>query len=134
MIVNARSLAEALINAGINILTNGTDSHMVIIDLRNLNVNGREVEIALDEIGITCNKNAIPNDPLPPSLTSGIRLGTPAGTTRGMDERDFKLAGEIIADVIFALNEKKLDDTLKLNLKKKVQSITDKLASIPVIK
>lgn len=134
MIVNARSLAEALINAGINILTNGTDSHMVIIDLRNLNVNGREVEIALDEIGITCNKNAIPNDPLPPSLTSGIRLGTPAGTTRGMDEQDFKLVGEIIADVIFALNEKKLDDTLKLNLKKKVQSITDKLASIPVIK
>lgn len=134
MIVNAHSLAEALINTGINILTNGTDSHMVIIDLRNLNVNGREVEIALDEIGITCNKNAIPNDPLPPSLTSGIRLGTPAGTTRGMDEQDFKLVGEIIADMIFALNEKKLDDTIKLNLKKKVQSITDKLASIPVIK
>ena len=126
MIVNAHSLAEALINTGINILTNGTDSHMVIIDLRNLNVNGREVEIALDEIGITCNKNAIPNDPLPPSLTSGIRLGTPAGTTRGMDEQDFKLVGEIIADMIFALNEKKLDDTIKLNLKKKVQSITDK--------
>lgn len=134
MIVNAHSLAEALINTGINILTNGTDSHMVIIDLRNLNVNGREVEIALDEIGITCNKNAIPNDPLPPSLTSGIRLGTPAGTTRGMDEQDFKLVGEIIADMIFALNEKKLDDTIKLNLKKKVQSITGKLASIPVIK
>ena len=134
MIVNAHSLAEALINTGINILTNGTDSHMVIIDLRNLNVNGREVEIALDEIGITCNKNAIPNDPLPPSLTSGIRLGTPAGTTRWMDEQDFKLVGEIIADMIFALNEKKLDDTIKLNLKKKVQSITGKLASIPVIK
>jgi glycine hydroxymethyltransferase len=85
---NAKALAEALINEGFNLISGGTDNHLMLIDLRNMNITGKELEKRLDEVYITVNKNAIPNDPLSPFVTSGIRIGTPAVTTRGMNEED----------------------------------------------
>lgn len=100
VIKNAKVLAEVLIDNGINVLSGGTDCHMVIADLRNINVSGKDAETWLDTAGITCNKNSVPNDPLPPTKTSGIRLGTPAMTTRGFIEEEFKTVGKIIVRVL----------------------------------
>lgn len=85
---NAKALAEALIGEGFELISGGTDNHLMLIDLRNMNITGKEMERRLDEVYITVNKNAIPNDPLSPFVTSGIRIGTPAITTRGMKEED----------------------------------------------
>ena len=73
---------------GFNLVSGGTDNHLILIDLRNMNITGKDAENMLDEVGITCNKNAIPNDPQSPFVTSGIRLGTAAVTTRGFGEED----------------------------------------------
>lgn len=100
VIKNAKVLAETLKNNGINLVSNGTDCHMVLADLTSLNVTGKDAETWLDVAGITCNKNAIPFDPLPPSKSSGIRLGTPAMTTRGLKENEFKIVGDIIANIL----------------------------------
>ncbi|MCK9857977.1 serine hydroxymethyltransferase [Paenibacillus sp. ATY16] len=94
---NAKVLSETLIAEGINIVSGGTDNHLMLIDTRSLNITGRDAEHVLDSIGITANKNAIPFDPTSPFVTSGIRLGTPAATSRGMDEKAMKTIGEIIA-------------------------------------
>lgn len=94
---NAKVLADTLIAEGINIVSGGTDNHLMLIDTRSLNISGKEAEHVLDSIGITANKNAIPFDPTSPFVTSGIRLGTPAATSRGMDEKAMKLIGEVIA-------------------------------------
>ncbi|HPT76523.1 MAG TPA: serine hydroxymethyltransferase [Defluviitaleaceae bacterium] len=96
IIKNAKALAEALMAKGFNLVSGGTDNHLMMIDLRNLNITGKEAETRLDEIGVTCNKNTIPYDPQSPFVTSGIRLGTPAVTTRGMKEEDM----QVIADII----------------------------------
>ena len=125
VIKNARALGETLKKRGINLVTDGTDTHLVLVDLSSKNINGKELTEALDKIHITVNKNSIPFDTLPPSKTSGIRLGTPAGTTRGFKEEEFELIGNIIADVIDALNtenesnvlEKSKNDVLKLTAK-----------------
>jgi len=90
VVENARVLAEELLKEGINVLTGGTDSHMVLVDLRNIGLTGKEAENRLGEAGITVNKNAVPFDPLPPTKTSGIRIGTPALTTRGMKQDQMK--------------------------------------------
>ncbi len=100
VIKNAKVLADILIKSGINVLSGGTDCHMIIADLRNINVCGKDAESWLDEAGITCNKNSVPNDPQPPMKTSGIRLGTPAMTTRGLKEREFRIIGELIIAVL----------------------------------
>lgn len=97
IINNAKALAEALIEKGLNLVSRGTDNHLMMIDLRNLDITGKEAEKRLDEVGVTCNKNTIPFDPQSPFVTSGIRLGTPAVTTRGMKEEDMK----VIADIIY---------------------------------
>ncbi|MFX3634117.1 MAG: serine hydroxymethyltransferase [Candidatus Pristimantibacillus sp.] len=94
---NAKVLADTLIAEGINIVSGGTDNHLMLIDTRSLNISGKEAEHVLDSIGITANKNAIPFDPTSPFVTSGIRLGTPAATSRGMDEKAMKTIGEVIA-------------------------------------
>ncbi|NLW73700.1 MAG: serine hydroxymethyltransferase [Clostridiales bacterium] len=86
IVKNARALAEALIAEGFNLVSGGTDNHLMLLDLRCMNLTGREFERRLDEVHITVNKNAIPNDPQPPFVTSGVRVGTPALTTRGMKE------------------------------------------------
>ena len=97
---NAHVLSETLVEGGLNIISGGTDTHLILVDLTAKNVTGSEAELNLEEAGITCNKNGIPNDPHPPKITSGIRLGTPAGTTRGFKEDEFKLVGELILDVL----------------------------------
>ncbi|MFP4400492.1 MAG: serine hydroxymethyltransferase [Candidatus Woesearchaeota archaeon] len=100
IVKNAARLAETLIANGINLVSKGTDNHLMLLDLRNLEITGKEAETVLESAGITTNKNAVPNDPRPPKVTSGIRIGTPAVTTRGMKEEDMEIIGKIIADVL----------------------------------
>ena len=97
IIDNAQALANALMNKGFKLVSGGTDNHLMLLDLRNMDITGKELEKRLDEVYITANKNAIPNDPQSPFITSGIRVGTPAITSRGMQPADM----EIIADCIF---------------------------------
>jgi glycine hydroxymethyltransferase len=100
VISNAKSLADELMSRGYKIISGGTDNHLMLIDLRNKGVSGKVAEEALDEASITCNKNSVPNDDKSPLVTSGIRLGTPAMTTRGMKEADMKTIGQFIDRVI----------------------------------
>ncbi len=100
IIKNAKALADGLKNRGINMVSGGTDNHLILVDLRSFNQTGKEVEKHLDEVNITCNKNAIPFDPQSPFITSGIRLGTPAATTRGLKEADMDQIAEIIRLVL----------------------------------
>ncbi|GAB6875314.1 serine hydroxymethyltransferase [Thermaerobacter litoralis] len=97
VVANARALAETLAAEGLRLVSGGTDNHLMLVDLRPLGVTGREAEQVLERVGITVNKNAIPFDPQPPMVTSGIRLGTPALTTRGMKETEMKAIGQLIA-------------------------------------
>ena len=99
VITNARVLARTLMSKGIKLTTGGTDNHLMLVDLRGLDITGAELEQKLESFGITVNKNSIPFDPLPPSQTSGIRIGTPAVTTRGLDEMDMIALGCAIADI-----------------------------------
>jgi glycine hydroxymethyltransferase len=99
---NARALCETLVAGGLAIVSGGTDCHMVLVDLRPKGVKGRNAEHALERAGLTCNKNAIPFDPEKPAVTSGIRLGTSAGTTRGFGETEFRRIGELILQVVDA--------------------------------
>lgn len=103
VVANARVLADTLMAGGLGIVSGGTDSHMVLVDLRPKGVTGKAAEIALERAGLTCNKNAIPNDPEKPFVTSGIRLGSSAGTTRGFGEGEFEQIGNLILRVIDGL-------------------------------
>ena len=103
VVQNAKALGEALKERGLALVSGGTDTHLLLVDLRPKNVTGDVVAELLDRAHITCNKNAIPFDPMPPKVTSGIRLGTPAGTTRGFTEKEFYEIGNLIADVIEAV-------------------------------
>ena len=100
---NARILAETLKQGGLDIVSGGTDSHIVFVDLRPKGITGKDADLALEHAGITCNKNAVPADTQPPTITSGIRLGTPACTTRGFGLAEFKLVGELILEVLNGL-------------------------------
>ena len=100
VIANARALAETLISRGLRIVSGGTDSHVMLVDLRAKKMTGKEAERVLGDAHITCNKNGIPNDPEKPMVTSGIRLGSPAMTTRGFKEAEAKQVGNFIADVL----------------------------------
>ena len=97
---NAKALCEGLKKRGVKIVSGDTDNHLMLVDLTEKNVSGKELEKRLDDAHITCNKNTIPNDPRSPFVTSGVRLGTPAVTTRGMNEEDMDKIAEIIAMVI----------------------------------
>lgn len=99
-IENAQALADVMIRRGLNVVTHGTDCHLILVDLRPFNITGAEAETKLEHAGLTCNKNSIPFDPLPPMQTSGIRLGSPAGTTRGFRRAEFEKIGNWIADVL----------------------------------
>jgi glycine hydroxymethyltransferase len=101
---NAQMLSNTLINGGLDIVSGGTDSHIVLVDLRPKSVTGNIAEIALENAHMTCNKNAVPFDPEKPMVTSGVRLGTPAGTTRGFGTAEFKLIGEYIVEVVNGLS------------------------------
>ncbi|NMP12100.1 MULTISPECIES: serine hydroxymethyltransferase [Paenibacillus] len=124
---NAQVLAETLLAEGINIVSGGTDNHLMLLDTRNLNITGKEAEHVLDSVGITVNKNAIPFDPTSPFVTSGIRIGTPAATSRGMDEEAMVKIGKIIADTL--KNPK--DDTVLSKASQSVGELTDKFPIYP---
>jgi len=100
VIKNANKLAEELVNRGFNLVSGGTDNHLLLLDLRNKNITGKDAEKLLDKVGVTVNKNTIPFDPESPFVTSGVRIGTPAVTTRGMKEEDMVTVAEIIATII----------------------------------
>ena len=104
VVLNAQAMAEEFIRLGFKVVTGGTDSHIVLLDLRNKGITGKEAEDALGRANITVNKNAVPFDPLPPTKTSGIRIGTPAMTTRGMKEQEMRLIARLIAKVIENIN------------------------------
>jgi len=98
--INASALAEGLQDRGLDLVSGGTDTHLVLVDLRNTELTGREAEKRLEDNGIVSNKNAVPDDPEPPMVTSGVRLGTPALTTRGMEEEEMRTVAEMICDVL----------------------------------
>ena len=100
---NARGLAEVLVERGCDIVSGGTDTHLMLVDLRPKGLTGRDAEASLERACITCNKNGIPFDPEKPMVTSGIRLGTPAATTRGFGMEEFKQVGHLISDVLDGL-------------------------------
>ena len=105
VVKNAKVLGETLKKRGLDLVSDGTDTHLLLVDLRPKNVTGDVIATALDKARITCNKNAVPFDPQSPKVTSGIRVGTPAGTTRGFKEKEFELIGNWIADVVDAVAE-----------------------------
>jgi glycine hydroxymethyltransferase len=100
VVENAKALAASLEEHGLNIVSGGTDNHLMLVDLTPKEVNGKSAEVGLDRAFLTCNKNSIPFDPLPPTKTSGIRLGTPAATTRGFGPAEFRKVGGLIAEVL----------------------------------
>ena len=114
---NAKVFADSLTNKGYYLVSGGTDNHLMLVDLRNKGVTGKQAENALDEAGITCNKNAVPNDTQSPLVTSGIRLGTPAMTTRGLKEDDFRLVADFIDRVITNINDKKVKEDIRNEVK-----------------
>ena len=126
---NARALAAVLKARGLNIVSGGTDNHLVLVDLRPKNLTGKAAEASLERAGLTCNKNAIPFDPASPFVTSGVRLGTPAGTTRGFGKAEFETIGNLIGDVLDGLS-KNPDDAganaaVEAATKAKVRALTD---------
>ncbi|MGY9017463.1 MAG: serine hydroxymethyltransferase [Alphaproteobacteria bacterium] len=124
---NAKVLSEVLIKNGIDIVTNGTDSHMVLVDLRSKKVTGKDAEESLERAGMTCNKNGVSNDPNPPTITSGIRLGSPAATTRGFKEKEFEFIGENISTIINTLSTSNSDiSMLEKSIKKEVFDLCQK--------
>jgi glycine hydroxymethyltransferase len=109
VVKNAQALSAALIKQGLQVVSGGTDSHLLVVDLRPMNVTGKVAEETCDKVGITGNKNTVPFDPQPPSVCSGIRLGTPALTTRGMKESEMEqVASFIVQALASADNESKL--------------------------
>jgi glycine hydroxymethyltransferase len=107
---NAKALAETLKSRGLDIVSNGTDTHLMLVDLRPKRLTGKVAEAALGRASITCNKNGIPFDPEKPTITSGVRLGTPAGTTRGFGIAEFRHVGDLIAEVLDVLSQKAVDE------------------------
>lgn len=122
IIKNAKALADKLSSFGFKIISGGTDNHLMLIDLRNKNITGKAAQEALDLVGITCNKNAVPFDDKSPLVTSGIRLGTPALTTRGMKENDM----EIIAEFINRIISNPADEKIKQDIKQEVLNLTSR--------
>jgi len=110
VVENARALAEVLKSRGLDIVSGGTDTHLMLVDLRPKRLTGKVAEAALGRAHITCNKNGIPYDPEKPTITSGVRLGTPAGTTRGFGVAEFRQIGELIAEVLDVLSQKGADE------------------------
>lgn len=127
IIDNARALSKTLVDRGVDIVSGGTDSHVVLVDLRPKSVTGKFAEESLERAGLTCNKNAIPFDPESPFITSGVRLGTPVGTTRGFGIEEFKLIGNLIGDVLDGLSKNKEDNSKVENeVKEKVKDLCSK--------
>ena len=117
---NAKVMAETIISNGIDVVSNGTQNHIVLVDLRNKNITGKDLEKVLGSINITVNKNSVPNDPASPFVTSGIRIGTPAVTTRGFKEKEIIQVSNWICEIINNFDDEKLQN----NIKKEVSNLT----------
>ncbi|HEU4530898.1 MAG TPA: serine hydroxymethyltransferase [Steroidobacteraceae bacterium] len=113
VVTNARAMCRVLIERGINIVSGGTDNHLFLVDLVSRNITGKDADAALGRANITVNKNAVPNDPRPPMVTSGLRMGTPALTTRGFKEREAEQLSHWIADVLDAMNDEAVTARVK---------------------
>jgi glycine hydroxymethyltransferase len=133
IVENARTLAEALKQEGLDIVSGGTDNHLLLVDLRPKQATGKAAEKALDRAAITCNKNAIPFDPAKPFVTSGIRLGTPAGTTRGFGPAEFREIGGLIAEVVDGLrrNGEEGDGQVEESVKSRVEALCGRFPIYP---
>jgi glycine hydroxymethyltransferase len=133
---NARTLAKSLKDTGLDIVSGGTDNHSMLVDLRPKNATGKRAEAALGRANITCNKNGIPFDPEKPFVTSGVRLGTPAGTTRGFGEAEFREIGQLITEVLDGLKAANSDEgnqSVEEAVKRKVVSLTDRFPLYPYL-
>ncbi len=128
IIANAQAMSEVLLSRGVNLVSGGTDNHLMLIDLRGTGVTGKDLQERLDDCNITANKNTIPFDPEKPMVTSGVRIGTPAVTARGFKEEDCKIVADCIADCIFDYENKKADVVAR------VKTLTDKYPIYPDIK
>jgi glycine hydroxymethyltransferase len=129
VVANARTLAATLMESGLDVVSGGTDNHLMLVDLRRKNATGKRAEQGLGRAWITCNKNAIPFDPEKPFVTSGVRLGTPAGTTRGFGEAEFREIGQLIVEVLDGLREANSDDgnaAVEAAVRDKVRALTDR--------
>ncbi len=111
VVTNAQVLAATLVDRGLDIVSGGTDTHVVLVDLRPKGLTGNITEVSLEHAGVTCNKNGVPFDPQPPMVTSGVRLGSPAGTTRGFGSAEFAKIGNLIGDVLDGLAENPEDNS-----------------------
>ena len=123
VVLNAQCLSKILIKRGYEIVSGGTDNHIVLLNLNNKNITGASAELALENAGLTCNKNGIPFDPLPPSITSGVRFGTAAATTRGFQEKEFELIGNLIADVLDGFKDNKSNILIEKLIYEKVRNL-----------
>ena len=128
IIANAQAMSKVLLSRGVNLVSGGTDNHLMLIDLRGTGVTGKDLQERLDDCNITANKNTIPFDPEKPMVTSGVRIGTPAVTARGFKEEDCEIVADCIADCIFDYENKKADVIAR------VKSLTDKYPIYPDIK
>ena len=116
---NAHALSETLVDRGLDIVAGGTDTHLMLVDLRPMGLKGNDTEVSLERAGMTCNKNAIPFDPEKPAVTSGVRLGTPAATTRGFGIEEFRHVGNLIGDVLDGLAAHPEDNSVAENKARK---------------
>ena len=132
VVTNARVLGEVLLDRGVDLVSGGTDTHLVLVDLRPKGLTGDITEVSLENAGITCNKNGVPFDPEKPMVTSGVRLGTPAGTTRGFGEDEFRKIGHFIGDVLDGLASNQNDNS---DIEARVRSdVQDLCRTFPIYK
>ena len=136
IVANSKALAESLKATGLDIVSGGTDNHLMLVDLRPKNATGKRAEAALGRANITCNKNGIPFDPEKPFVTSGVRLGTPAGTTRGFGTAEFREIGQLIAEVLDGLKVANSDEgnaAVETAVKQKVVALTERFPLYPYL-
>jgi glycine hydroxymethyltransferase len=134
VLANARQLAATLQEGGLDIVSQGTDCHLMLVDLRPMGVTGKAAEASLERAGMTCNKNAIPFDPEKPTITSGIRLGSPAATTRGFGQAEFRQVGEMILEVLDALAKSPEDNSAtEQRVRERVKVLCDRFPIYPTM-
>jgi len=136
VVANAKTLAKTLQANGLDIVSGGTDNHLMLVDLRPKQATGKRAEAALGRAHITCNKNGIPFDPEKPFVTSGVRLGTPAGTTRGFGAEEFELIGNLIAQVLDGLKQASVDEdnhAMEEEVKAKVIELSERFPLYPYL-
>ncbi len=126
----ADAIAEELLEAGVNVLTGGTEVHLVLVDLRDSELDGQQGEDRLAEVGITVNRNAVPFDPRPPAVSSGLRIGTPALATRGFGIDDFREVGRVIAEALTT----DFDDTVRAGLSERTRALAERYPLYPQLR